>query len=187
MHRLEMTDKRAWIRHLSPTLLGIAMLLAATSAYAACGDPARSKLGAPIKLPSLAQSTNTAAAPSNTSIVGLWHVTYQADGQLFYEALDEWHSDGTEVESANVPPAEGNVCFGVWTQIAPGTVRLNHIGWAFDANGNSIGYFTLTETNVVAPAGNSYQGRFDYKFYDVNGALQQEIIGVQSATRLSVN
>ena len=37
------------------------------------------------------------------SIVGLWHVTYTtSDNELFQKSLDMWHSDGTELETANV-------------------------------------------------------------------------------------
>jgi hypothetical protein len=133
------------------------------------------------------EDQGSGGSSSNGSIVGLWHVTYTSGGQLFYEAFDEWHSDGTEFENANVPPTLGNVCFGVWRQTQAGAVELSHIGWSFDENGNSIGTFTIRETNVVLPDGNRYHGTFDYKAYDVNGNLQFEATGTQTATRITVN
>jgi len=65
----------------------------------------------------------------SSSIVGLWHVTYTAQGQLSCEAFDMWHSDGTEVESANVPPTEGNFCMGVWKPVGS-SIQLNHVAGA---------------------------------------------------------
>src|SRR5208283_1914257 len=143
------------------------ILFVTVSATAACGDPRGSKAGVALHLPFLAQ-LNSGAGQGSNSIVGLWHVTYMADGQFFFESFDMWHSDGTELENPNLPPAEGNVCVGVWKMIKPGIVQLNHIGWNFDINGNSTGTFTLTETNAVAPNGNTYQGKFDYKVYDLD-------------------
>lgn len=134
-------------------------------------------------LPFLAQP-NTANESGERSIVGLWHVTYTSGGQLFYEAFDTWHSDGTEFENANLTPIEGNVCEGAWRATKTGTVLLNHVGWSFDANGVPNGSFTLTQVNIVARGGNSYQGTFDYKLYDLNGVLQFEATGTQEATRV---
>jgi hypothetical protein len=155
------------------------MFFVATPANASCGDPGKAKSGVATTMPFLTQ-TNAGTNSPKSSIVGLWHVTYTSEGQLFYEAFDLWHSDGTEFEVANLPPAEGNVCMGVWKQNGQ-TVELDHVGWAFDNNGNSIGTFTLTEKNVVN--GNTYTGVFDYKAFDVNGNLIQEVNGTLSATR----
>src|SRR5262249_8844116 len=109
------------------------VLLVTTNAKAACGDPRSLKTAVRVKLPFLEQVNPDAGS---NSIVGLWHVTYTADGQLFYEAFDEWHSDGTEFESANAVPNEGNVCVGVWKEVGTQNVHLSHIGWTFDTNGN---------------------------------------------------
>ena len=180
-----------WSRLLQSAFLAltaVSILSAATTAKAACGDPAGAKFRPALKLPVLAQ-TNSQEQPSPAlaSIVGLWHVTYTADGALFYEAYDLWHSDRTEVESANFSPIEGNVCMGVWKKVGLRTVQLNHVGWAFDSNGNSIGTFTLAETNTVGSDGSTYTGTFDYKAYDVDGNLVQEITGTLAATRITVN
>jgi len=165
---------------------GLSALFTSVGARAACGDPrAFSLFGAP-KMPFLAQMAGEVSAADSNSIVGLWHVTYESGGEEFYEAFDQWHSDGTEFENAYVIPTEGNVCEGVWKQVASHTIRLNHIGWNFDANGNPAGTFTLTETNFLSSDGASYKGTFDYKLFDVNGILQDEIKGTLTATRITV-
>lgn len=69
--------------------------------------------------------------PNNDrSIVGMWRVFYSGD--LVYEAFDQWHSDGTEIEISNF---FGLSCQGVFKQRADGTVKLFHTGWNFDATG----------------------------------------------------
>src|SRR5215469_9025991 len=101
-------------RWLGFALLGLATFVAGSNANAACGDPVHSRQGLIPRMPVIAQPSGRLGPTNNKSIVGLWHVTYTAGGQLFYEAFDEWYSDGTEFENANLPPAEGNICFGVW-------------------------------------------------------------------------
>lgn len=168
-------------------LAGLSILLISPGAKAACGDPTKFSLGAAPRMPFLSQMTGRVSrAPGSSSIVGLWHVTYESGGALFYEAFDQWHSDGTEFENAYAIPTEGNVCEGVWKQIGPNTVRLNHIGWNFDSSGNPAGSFTLVENNVLSQDGTSYSGTFDYKLFDVNGTLLAEITGMLRAERLTV-
>jgi hypothetical protein len=186
MFNSKMTKSNLWIRLVRGAFLAAtaaAILFIASPASASCGDPGKAKSGVATQLPFLAPTNAIPNTPSG-SIVGVWHVTYtMSDGEMFYEAFDIWHSDGTEFEVANLPPAAGNVCMGVWTKVGP-AIQLDHIGWAFDMNGNSIGTFTLTEKNVVN--GNSYTGDFDYKAYDVNGnpIPDQEVTGTLKATRI---
>jgi len=165
-------------------MLGLASV--AINANAACSDPVHSRGSVALKLPFLAQAGNQGAGGPAT-IVGLWHVTYTADGALFYEAYDQWHADGNEFENADLNPIEGNICMGVWKRVAPRTVHLNHIGWSFDNTGTPNGSFTLTETNTVSANGLSYSGTFDYKFFDSDGNLAQEITGTLSATRIGAD
>lgn len=190
MHLSRMKKDALWSRLFRSAFIALAaigILLATASAHADCGDPMGFKSGVAHKLPFLAHSNSDSGLNPNHSIVGLWHVTYTSGGALFYEAFDMWHADGTEFENANVAPATGNICLGVWRQSDDGTVRLNHIGWMFDALGNSTGTFTLTETNQVGPKGETYTGEFDYKAYDVDGNLVFETTGTQTATRISAN
>ena len=123
----------------------------------------------------------------NGSIVGLWHVNYtDSSGNPFLESFDMWHADGTEWETANGDPRQGNYCLGVWKQVGRRTVQLNHIGWAFNPDGSSAGYFTLVETNTVSRQGDTYTGTFDMKTYDVNGNLTGEYTGTMLAKRITV-
>ena len=133
-----------------------ALLFGATGANAACGLTGTGSKS-PIRLPMLAQAGNEQqedfARDHGDSIVGLWHVVYTADGKTFNETFDQWHSDGTEFENAWLPPDTGNICFGVWKEVATRTVRLHHIGWLFTPGSippTASGTFTLDETNVVS-------------------------------------
>ena len=196
MYGLKLMKNSLWrlFRGASFTLAAIGMLFAATSAVAACGDPLRLKLGVAPTLPFLVQlggdaelAPQTEGPDTDNSIVGLWHVTYTSGGQPLYESFDQWHIDGTELENPNLAPATGPLCLGVWKQVGQRTFRLHHVGWNFDINGNSLGTFTLNETNTIGPNGKTYQGTFDLKFYDVGGNLVQDVTGTQTAIRITVN
>jgi hypothetical protein len=175
-------------------LLSIAALLfGATSANAACGLTGIGSKS-PIRLPMLAQAGNDqdeGAHDVGGSIVGLWHVVYTAGGSTFNETLDQWHSDGTEFENAWLPPDTGNICFGVWKEVASRTVRLHHIGWLFTPGSippTASGTFTLDETNVVSRDGKSYAGNFTFKTFDSTGAPTGiEVTGTIAATRITVD
>ena len=171
-------------RTLATVVIALGMAFAANLAFG-CANPLVAKQGGVRMLPGFAQAYQESQTGSN-SIAGLWHVSYTSGGQPFYDALDQWHGDGTEFENADVAPGGGNICLGVWKQDAHGNVKLNHIGWTFDSDGNGSGYFTLTETNRVGKNGKTYQGHFDYKQYDVNGKLLGEATGTQKATRITV-
>ena len=196
MHSLKSTKHSLWslFRGVSVSLAAMGILLAATSAVAACGDPlGLNKSGVFTKLPFLAQPGGAAGqahqregSGGNNAIVGLWYVNYTSGGQPLYESFDQWHSDGTELENPNLAPATGPLCVGVWTKVGGRTFQLHHVGWNFDINGNSLGSFTLDETNTVDRHGQTYTGTFDLKFYDVDGNLVGEVTGTQTATRITV-
>ncbi|HVO61290.1 MAG TPA: hypothetical protein VMT53_10160 [Terriglobales bacterium] len=178
------TARHGLSRYLCLLLTLAGALPFATSAYAGCvihpgSNPA-------MNVAALFPASLGTPPNGSNSIVGLWHVTYTAGGQLFYEAFDTWHSDGAEIESANFDPTEGNVCMGVWKLVGP-SVHLYHVGWLFDVAGNSAGWFSLTERDIVAGNGKTYHGTFDYRAYDPNGNLVQEITGDLTATRIVVN
>jgi hypothetical protein len=156
-----------------------------TAASASCLDHGRgaSPSGPGGSIPKLATSPTIAYG----TIVGLWDVIYTtSDSQPFQESYDMWHSDGTELESANVNPIVGNVCIGVWKQVGS-EIHLHHVGWGFDNLGNLIGPFTVDDVLALGNRGNSYSGSFDFKQYDTNGNLLQEVTGTISATRIVVN
>lgn len=192
MKRSKMMNAFPSLRNLAIASTAIVFSLTCTTAHAACGSPSGARLSQAMRMPFLANSINQSAAKgrgstTDASIVGLWHVTYTSQGQLFLETFDQWHSDGTEFEGANAIPTEGNVCFGVWKKTGTRTVQLFHIGWNFDPSGNPIGTFTLQETNTVAVNGATYSGTFDFKIYDVDGNLTYEASGTNLATRITVN
>jgi hypothetical protein len=175
------------------TVLAVAgLLFAASSASAACGSFSQMVSRSPIKMPMLAAAGGEEEAYSpgpHDPIVGLWHVVYTANGSVFNETLDQWHSDGTEFENAFLAPAQGNICFGVWKATGPHSVRLHHIGWTFDptSTGTANGTFTLDETNTVSKDCNSYTGTFTFRTYDLKGNPNPEVTGTIAATRITVS
>ena len=124
------------------------------------------------------------------SVVGLWHVVYTTTGGApFGVFFKEWHVDGTEFENIDHSAVIGNVCLGVWKQVGFRTVRLHHTGWTFDGSGNPTGYFTIDETDTIAPNGMSYTGNFDFKVFDTNGEYLSgsETTGTIAASRITVD
>ncbi|MGO8818541.1 MAG: hypothetical protein ACLQVG_28185 [Terriglobia bacterium] len=154
---------------------------------------------------------NAEASPADldqyNSIVGLWHVVYTADystpGPLpipvvppgsfqFVQSYKTWHGDGTEMDNAFLPPAGGNVCFGVWKQLGNGTVKAHHVGLMFAPDGSLANIFTEDEVDRVSRDGKTYEGTFDQKLFEPTdvfgtGAPVQEIKGKTAATRISVD
>ena len=196
-----------------PLLQGAAAFLAAlfalvlaVPAQAACGNIsglALPVLKGSVQLPSdggprLHSNVMLPFGASNSPIVGLWHVIYTAsDGSPFNNTFDTWHSDGTEFESAFLPVVAGNLCVGVWKQTGARTVKLYHVGWLFgfpglaapDPNDPAKFYFVLQETVTVSPDGQSYNGSFTFKVYNVsdNSYTGTEVDGTMTAARINVN
>ncbi len=138
------------------------------------------------KIPASMLARNNKAASLGAGIVGLWHVVhYNPDGSLGFESFEQWHSDGTEFEFANIPPATGDICMGTWQQNGRGA-QLWHTGWTFNEDGSSSGTMVLTGTDKVAADGNSFTGTFHVKFFDVNGNQYFKASGTTVADRLSV-
>lgn len=163
----------------------LSLMFLTTAASASCFDHAQG--GSPAVPSGLMAKLAASQAASHGTIVGLWDVIYTtSDNQPFQESYDMWHSDGTEMETANVNPIVGNVCVGVWKKVGS-EIHLHHVGWGFDTVGNLVGGFTVDDVIVLGPHGNSYSGSFDFKQYDTNGNLLQEVTGTVSATRIDVN
>jgi hypothetical protein len=173
----------------------LSLLFVATSAHAACGNFSGVNAKGPVKLPLIEQVpsafNNFGSAPA--TIVGLWHVIYtnSADDSTFNDTFDTWHDDGTEFETAFLPPAGGDVCVGVWKQTGPRSVTLHHVGWLFDAStpaATATNYFTLDEMVSVSPNGLAYSGNFTFKVWNLNGSpTPVEVTGTIAATRIAVN
>jgi hypothetical protein len=70
-------------------------------------------------------------------IVGMWHVTFTAEGNdgrppdntPIDNALVVWHSDKTEIMNSARPPQDGDFCMGVWEKTGKSRYKLNHIAW----------------------------------------------------------
>jgi hypothetical protein len=172
-------------RTVSLALAILSLTFLTTAAHASCFEHAQ---GASPAIPSaLMARTSTLPTAAHRTIVGLWDVTYTtSDNQPLQESYDMWHSDGTELETANVSPIVGNFCIGVWKKVGS-EIHLHHVGWGFDNVGNLLGTFTVDDVIVLGDDGNSYTGSFDFKQYDTNGSLLQEVTGTVSATRIGVN
>src|ERR1700733_6240988 len=103
--------------------LGLVLMGALLTAMAAaqCGTPTAKlhkqgwRVGDPTAL-------LTQAGDTLEPIVGLWHVTFTAEGNSegppngtpIDNALVVWHSDGTEIMNSLRPPQDGDFCMGVW-------------------------------------------------------------------------
>jgi hypothetical protein len=162
----------------------VAFALSAVSAQAC--NPLYAKGMPPLKISPSMLARNNPNAPAKSSIVGLWHVVHtQSSGDPLFEGFDIWHSDGTEEEIANIPPATGPVCFGVWAQNGKQVQLLIHTTFTYDLNNNPTGTIVLTETNKLSKDGNSYGGPFEFKVYDTSGTLQADIKGTSKADRLT--
>ena len=109
---------------------------------------------------------------------------------LYDEGFDVWHADGTEILNDNgVPPAQGNVCLGVWKKTGPRTYKLKHLAWNWDINNQGMltGTLIIHETVTVDADGDSYTGSFTFDFYDLNGNFSKEDAGYLEATRIFVD
>jgi hypothetical protein len=135
-------------------------------------------------------------------IVGMWHVTFTAEGNAggppdntpIDNALVVWHSDNTEIMNSGRPPQDGDFCMGVWEKVGKSRYRLNHFAWGGNdtANapsgiGNAAGPTRFTEEVVVSADGNHYGGWFTLDAYDTSGTVTTHIIGVIAGTRITVN
>ncbi|MGB2676929.1 MAG: hypothetical protein WAN12_07600 [Candidatus Acidiferrum sp.] len=186
-------------------LLALGLLLTPAGAKAG-GCAAFYKAAAAPPIPFVSpQADDESREPA--TIVGLWHVIYTAtyDNNFppggpypttpfpFLESLKTWHADGTEFENAFLPPAGGNICFGVWKDLGDHRVKLHHIGLMFNPDGSLSSIFTVDETDTVASDGKTYTGMFDFKLwppsYDAVGVGTPiaEVKGTTAATRIAVD
>jgi hypothetical protein len=173
-------------------MIAAAALAASAGAYSAqAGCVHRTKtdsaaIGNTVKLPAVAPVRGQRASRNSDSIVGLWHVEHRLpDGSLYFESFEQYHSDGSEFEFANVNPILGDVCMGVFTPVDAKTVSLYHIGWIFDDAGNPGGTFTLEGPRKVTHQGSKLKGTFDAKFYDPDGNLLEEDTGTTTGERIA--
>ncbi|HEY4931967.1 MAG TPA: hypothetical protein VII23_10375 [Terriglobales bacterium] len=121
-----------------------------------------------------------------SSIVGMWHILFESNGQTVQEAYQVWNTGGTEVHNPNVDPRTGNVCLGTWVPVGPQTYKLVHRVWWYDASGDFLGTIHLTEVVSLTNRGSSHGGSFALDFYDQNNNFQFEVAGNVVAERITV-
>src|ERR1700739_3757370 len=135
--------------------LGFVLMGAFLTAIAAaqCGTPTAKlheqalRMGDSLAL--LAQVADTVEP-----IVGMWHVTFTAegnsagppDGTSIDNAIVVWHGDHTEIMNSGGPPQDGDFCLGVWKKVGKCKYKLNHFAWG----GNDT---TNASTGIGTPAG----------------------------------
>ena len=185
-------------------VLSVTMLCAWASA--ACGDA--NKFGANLHRQSwqgsdpLQSGSLLMIADDTDPIVGMWHVTFTAqgnpggppDGTPIDNALAIWHSDRTELMNSARPAQDGDFCMGVWKKTGNNTYKLNHFAWFANdtANapggiGNPTGPTRILQQITLSADGNHYSGTFALDAYDTSGTLVAHIVGVIAATRITIN
>lgn len=126
----------------------------------------------------------------SNSVVGFWHVELLLpDGSLFHQGIQQYHSDGLEMEDAAAPAVNpANFCMGVWKQSESGdTVNIYHIVFMYNGVDTlpPVNYGELTETNMLSEDGNSLNGTFEIKVYDLNtGNHLVDVNGTIKASRI---
>ena len=187
-------------------VFGVVVLLATftVSANAGCGD---FKAGAAIHkqsfgVGSLPSGTLLLASEDADAVVGMWHVTFTAqgndpgppDGVIIDNALVTLHGDGTEIMNSGRPAQDGQFCMGVWKKIGRLRYKVNHIAWAGNDTtnapggiGNPQGPAQIVEHITLSPDGKSLTGTFTLDAYDPNGNPVAHIVGVISGNRITID
>jgi hypothetical protein len=126
------------------------------------------------------------------SIVGMWTVGFyhHQDNQLWDVAIEQFSADGNEMTNDNAyPPAQGNLCWGVWTRAEKDQYKIKHIGWVFDANGSYFGRFDFEATLVLNDHGDGFTGSYKSDQEDLSGNILPGFHdeGTLKATRFKVD
>ena len=94
-------------------------------------------------------------------IVGMWHVTFTAQGNgkegppdktPIDNAIIVWHSDKTEIMNSARPAQDGNFCLGVWESLGGCKYKLSHIAWLSNDTTNA-------PEGIGKPGPDSFYGR----------------------------
>lgn len=206
------TTCRKWMPALGALALACSMI---PSALAQCGSLPKQAHPASLDMQSgQAHLTNaTFALTSNDaalndeqehrpSIVGMWHVTFTAEGNQegppngtpIDNAIIVWHSDHTEIMNSGRPPQDGAFCMGVWEETARCKYKLNHFAWAANDTtnapggiGNPAGPTHIVEEVTLSPDGKHYTGRFTLEAFDTSGNRTAHIVGETKGTRITMN
>jgi hypothetical protein len=143
-------------------------------------------------MPGLTQSDNqSGSGPHPVLIVGMWTVGfYHTGNQLWDMAIEQFSADGNEMTNDNAyPPAEGNLCWGVWVRVGNGRFKMKHIGWVFDSNGTYLGRFDFAATLTLDDHGNRFTGTYTADQEDLSGNTIPDLHdeGTLKGTRFKVD
>ena len=149
-----------------------------------------------------ARLLRTGSEEDAAPIVGMWHVTFTAegnnpgppDGAPIDNAIVVWHSDKTEIMNSGRPPQDGDFCLGVWEQTGKHTYKLNHFAWlandttnAPSGIGNPSGPTHIVEEVTLGEDGKTFTGKFTLDAYDTSGNVTAHILGVLKGTRITMS
>jgi hypothetical protein len=141
--------------------------------------------------PGIIGESNPNGERRQPSIVGMWTVGFYHKGnQLWDVAIEQFSADGNEMTNDNAyPPAQGNLCWGVWERAGNRQYKMNHIGWVFDANGAYFGRFDFTAFVVLNDHGDGFTASYKADQEDLSGNILPEFHdeGTLKATRFKVN
>ncbi len=157
-------------------LLLIAVTLT-TTANASCGEKIYPTLRRQLwNLGTFQPGSLLLASEDADAIVGMWHVTFTAQG----------NNGG--------PPDDGQFCMGVWKKTGRLKYKVNHIAWAGNDTtnaptgiGNPAGPTRFVEDVTLSPDGQNYTGTFTLDAYDTSGNLVAHIVGVMNGRRITVD
>jgi hypothetical protein len=195
------------------TALGLVLIgtILTATASAECGSYVPGRNAGPVVTPqswsgpefSSASLLMVSERESNDSIVGMWKFTLTAQGNTGPGAppdgvpLDigftQWHSDGTEIINSGRPPQDGSFCLGVWEKTGRSRYTFNHFAIGYDtANapsgiGNPTGPTHIVGDVMVSRDGKHYAGTFTLDAYDTSNTLIAHLVGVITATRITVH
>jgi hypothetical protein len=197
---------KQWLRgsYIVFATVAACMMFGTASLKADCGIPAKDLLGSAFRPAAFvtAQPANP-ASPQNQqgqqgkpSVVGFWRALLLINGNAatpLFQSIVQFHSDGLEMENADIPTIGGNVCMGVWKQHG-NTVQIYHVALIFDsgtglpptATGVSR-YSIITQTNTLDDDGNSYHGTFTATNYDSDGTNLGSVSGTTEGHRIDFN
>jgi hypothetical protein len=195
------------------TALGLVLIgtILTATASAECGSYVPGRNAGPVVTPQSWSGSEFSSASllmvsereSNDSIVGMWKFTFTAQGNTGPGAppdgvpLDigftQWHSDGTEIINSGRPPQDGSFCLGVWEKTGKSRYRFNHFAIGYDtANapsgiGNPTGPTHIVGDVMVSRDGKHYAGTFTLDAYDTSNILIAHLVGIITATRITVH
>ena len=124
------------------------------------------------------------------SLVGMWIVGFYHGASRWDLAIEQFSQDGNEMTNDNAyPPAQGNICWGVWERMKNGQYKMKHIGWVWDANGVYFGRFDFAATIVMNDRGDGFTGTYVADQEDVSGNILPEFhdAGTLKGTRFKAD